>query len=120
MRYLGGVGLSLMGLSAWVLVIGESGAAMFVSMGLFGFGIGGLLYMQNMIWADYFGRAHLGAIRGVVNPIIMLSSATGAPIAGYVYDTTGSYEPVWWVSIALMAVGAAAVMATSPPRPPSA
>lgn len=115
-RYLGGAGLLLMGLSALVLVVGQSVAAMFLSMGLFGFGIGGLLYMQNIIWADYFGRAHIGAIRGVVNPITMLTGAAGAPIAGYVYDATGSYEPVWWASVGLMLVGACAVLVTAPPR----
>ncbi len=117
-RYLGGAGLALMGLSAWVLLVGESTTDMFVSMGLFGFGIGGLLYMQNIIWADYFGRAHVGAIRGLVNPITMLTAATGAPIAGYVFDITGSYAPVWRVSIALMVLGAVAVVFTPPPTPP--
>jgi MFS family permease len=119
-RFLGGVGLSLMGASAWVLVVGDGIAAMFLSMGLFGFGIGGLLYMQNIIWADYFGRAHIGAIRGVVNPITMLMGAAGAPIAGYVYDYTGSYEPVWWASTGLMLIGALAVVVTPPPTIPAA
>ena len=104
-RYLGAAGFVIMALSAWVLVIGQGVVAMFVSMSLFGFGIGGMMYMQNIIWADYFGRLHLGAIRGVVNPITMIMSAAGAPIAGYVYDATGSYTPCggqalgscWWV-----------------------
>ena len=117
-RYLGGAGLALMGLSAWVLLVGRTAEEMFLSMGLFGFGIGGLLYMQNIIWADYFGRAHVGAIRGLVNPITMLVSATGAPIAGYVFDITGSYEPIWEVSIWLMALGTVAVLLTPPPEPP--
>ena len=117
-RYLGGAGLALMGLSAWVLLVGRTAEEMFLSMGLFGFGIGGLLYMQNIIWADYFGRAHVGAIRGLGNPITMLVSATGAPIAGYVFDITGSYEPIWEVSIWLMALGTVAVLLTPPPEPP--
>ena len=118
-RYLGGAGLALMGLSAWVLLVGRTAEEMFLSMGLFGFGIGGLLYMQNIIWADYFGRAHVGAIRGLVNPITMLVSATGAPIAGHVFDVTGSYEPIWEVSIWLMALGTVAVLLTPPPKPPA-
>jgi len=117
-RFLGGAGLALMGLSAWVLLVGETVADMFLSVGLFGFGIGGLLYMQNIIWADYFGRVNVGAIRGLVNPIIMLTAAAGAPIAGYVFDATGSYDPVWRISIGLMALGTLAVLFTPPPAPP--
>jgi predicted MFS family arabinose efflux permease len=91
---------------------------MFLSMGMFGFGIGGMMYMQNIIWADYFGRVHLGAIRGLVNPITMIMSAAGAPIAGYVYDITGSYNPVWWTSIGLMLLGAVVIVVTPPPKAP--
>jgi MFS family permease len=117
-RYLGAGGFILMALSAWILVVGQSVVAMFLSMGLFGFGIGGMMYMQNIIWADYFGRAHLGAIRGLVTPITMVMSAAGAPIAGYVYDTTGSYNPVWWTSIGLMLLGALVIVVTPPPEAP--
>jgi len=115
-RYLGAGGFLLMALSAWILVEGQSVVAMFVSMGMFGFGIGGMMYMQNIIWADYFGRVHLGAIRGIVNPITMVMSAAGAPVAGYVYDITGSYNPVWWTSIGLMLLGALVIVVTPPPE----
>jgi MFS family permease len=114
-RYLGAGGFVLMAVSAWILVVGHSVMAMLASMSLFGLGIGGMMYMQNIIWADYFGRVNLGAIRGLVNPVTMIMSALGAPIAGYVYDVTGSYEPVWWASVGLMLLGAVLIVATPPP-----
>jgi MFS family permease len=115
-RYLGAVGLVLAALSTWILLVGHSVVAMFVSMGLFGFGMGAMMYMQNLIWVEYFGRAYLGAIRGVVNPITMIMGAAGAPIAGYVYDLTGSYDPVWWASLVLMLLGAVVIVAIRPPH----
>ena len=42
---------------------------MFSSMAIFGLGIGGMMFLQNFIWADYFGRERVGAIRGFAMPI---------------------------------------------------
>ena len=61
--------------------------------------------MQNLIWPAFFGRAHVGSIRGVVMPITLVVSALSAPFAGWVYDTTGSYTSVWWAAVALMSLG---------------
>ena len=105
-----------MALSSVVLIYGTSITAMFVSMSVFGFGIGGMMYMQNVIWADYFGRLHLGSIRGIVNPVTMVVGGLGAPIAGYVFDATGSYDGMWWISITLLTGAALAVSLTPEPR----
>jgi MFS family permease len=75
---------------------------MFISMALFGLGIGVNGFTQNYIWAEYFGRKHLGNIRGFVTPINLVLGGIGAPIAGYVLDSTGSYDPAWWAAVALM------------------
>ena len=79
---------------------------MFWSMAIFGLGIGTNMFTQNFIWAEYFGRGHLGTIRGVVMPLNLFLGGLGAPAAGYVLDKTGSYDPAWWVGVALMLVGA--------------
>ena len=52
-------------------------------------------------------------------PIPLLFGGAGPPIAGYVRDTVGSYEPVWYVAIGLMVLGALAVGTTPPPRRPT-
>jgi cyanate permease len=90
---------------------------MFVAMGLFGSGMGGVMYLQNLIWPEFFGRLHLGTIRGFTMPISMLIGAVGAPAAGYVRDISGSYEAVWWGSTAVMLVGALTILFTRPPVP---
>ena len=117
-RFLGATGLLLMAISSVILIFGDTVLAMFASMSVFGFGIGGMMYMQNVIWADYFGRLHLGSIRGIVNPITMVVGGLGAPIAGYVFDSTGSYDNMWWLSIVLLVGAALAVSLTPEPRRP--
>ena len=63
-------GIVFLAITAYIFFSGRTFSAprglmigMFVSMGLFGLGIGGMLFLQNMIWAEFFGRLHLGRIR---------------------------------------------------------
>ena len=51
-------------------------------------------------------------------PITLLFGAAGPPLAGYIYDRFGGYEPFWYVSVALMVLGAALVATTPPPGVP--
>ncbi|MFC1987495.1 MFS transporter [Chloroflexota bacterium] len=44
---------------------------------------------------EYFGRGSFGTILGFVSGIMMLGSITGAPIAGWVFDTYDSYKAAW-------------------------
>ena len=58
---------------------------------LFGAGIGGILTMIPVAWANYFGRAHFGAIRGITLPAQVGGQAMGPLAAGVLHDLTGSY-----------------------------
>jgi sugar phosphate permease len=117
-RYLGAVGFVLLALSSAMTIVAWNHVIMFISMITFGLGIGGTMLMQNYLWAEYFGRRHLGSIRGAVMPIMLLLGGTGPPLAGYVLDATGSYTPAWATSTVLMAIGALVLARTPPPGYP--
>ena len=91
---------------------------MFTSMAVFGLGMGGMTFLQHFIWADYFGRESVGSIRGLLNPINFAVGGLGAPAAGYIRDFTGTYEPAWWVGVALMGFAAALTLTTDAPKRP--
>jgi MFS transporter, OFA family, oxalate/formate antiporter len=83
----------------------------------FGLGVGGLLIMLPVAWADYFGRSNYGAIRGLALTGQVLAQAAGPLLSGVLRDTTGGYE----TSLACFAVLSglsmlAAIMATPPAR----
>lgn len=105
-KVIGTVGFLLLALASLMTIYAYSFWLMFWSMAIFGLGIGTNMFTQNFIWAEYFGRGHLGTIRGVVMPLNLFLGGLGAPAAGYVLDKTGSYDPAWWVGVALMLVGA--------------
>ena len=119
-RLLGALGFSFLAIASVMTIYAADDFTMFSSMAIFGLGIGGMMFLQNFIWADYFGRAHVGAIRGFSMPINLILGAAGAPVAGYVYDYTGSYSEVWWVGVGLMVCSALLALVTPPPvRPPA-
>ncbi len=115
-RYLGTGGFLLLTLASWLTIVAGDHLIMYVSMIVFGLGIGVMHLLHNYLWAEYFGRQHLGSIRGAVMPITLVFGGAGAPIAGYVQDVTGSYDLVWLISTGLMALGALVLAVTPPPR----
>lgn len=115
-RFLGGLGFSFLAAASVLTIYADNVPIMALSMAIFGLGIGGMMFLNNFIWADYFGRENVGAIRGVVNPINLVVGGLGAPVAGYIYDFTGTYEAAWWVGVALMTFGAILTVMTGPPR----
>ncbi len=115
-RFLGAIGFLMLAAASVMTIWAYNVPIMALSMAVFGLGIGGMMFLQNFIWADYFGRESVGAIRGIVNPINLVVGGLGAPAAGYVRDITGSYDPAWWAGVALMTFGAVLTIMTPPPR----
>ncbi len=115
-RFLGAVGFAMLAAASVMTIYASDLPIMFISMAIFGLGIGGMMFLNNFIWADYFGRESVGSIRGLVNPINLVVGGLGAPAAGYVRDITGSYDPAWWAGVALMTFGAALAVLTPAPQ----
>ncbi len=77
---------------ACVIIIVAKTFPMAVVFGLvFGIGQAGWTIIQNLIFSDYFGRRHAGAIRGFTSPFRLLGPL-GPVFTGYVRDVTGSYN----------------------------
>ena len=62
-----------------------------VAAALFGIGIGAMLTLLPIAWADYFGRANYGAIRGLALSAQVLAQAAGPLLSGVLHDWTGGY-----------------------------
>ena len=63
-----------------------------ISTGLFGL-------LVAIVWPRYFGRAHLGAISGMVSSILVFSSALGPVLFSTLHDATGSFRGVTIASV---------------------
>lgn len=70
---------------------------------LFGAAIGllwlGTIPLTSALIVVFFGPAFLSMLYGVVFLSHQVGSFIGAWAGGWFYDTTGSYDPVWWLTI---------------------
>ena len=90
----------------------------FVAAGVFGFGLGMMLTLLPVAWADYFGRLHFGAIRGLALPAQVLAQAAGPLLSGILHDLTGNYSLSLYCFAGLAA--ASVVVALAARQPPIA
>ncbi|MFC1904314.1 MFS transporter [Chloroflexota bacterium] len=72
----------------------------------FSLGWGTSVTTRITLQRDYFGRGSLGTILGFTSGMMMLGAMTGAPLAGWVFDTWGSYKGAWLGFCAFTIAGA--------------
>ena len=84
----------------------------------FGAGIGGMLTVLPLAWADYFGRTSFGAIRGVALTVQVTAQASGPLLSGVLRDLTGDYSASLLCFAGLSFLGALLALLARPPAPP--
>jgi len=84
-----------------------------------GIGIGGLHLLLRLAWADYYGRDHLGSIRGLTLPMQISGQAVGPVISGFMFDANGNYQAAFFILGIGVALAALMVVAAVPPRRPA-
>ncbi|KHE72587.1 MFS transporter [Halobacillus sp. BBL2006] len=69
----------------------------------------------SIVWPNYFGREHLGSIKGLAQTVMVLGSAFGPLPFGIFYDWFGGYQEILWVMISLPLL--AAIFSLLSPKP---
>ena len=62
--------------------------------------------LTNGLVAIMFGTRHLGLLGGIVFLSHQIGSFLGVWLGGYLFDLFGSFNPVWWMGVALGLVAA--------------
>jgi OFA family oxalate/formate antiporter-like MFS transporter len=83
-----------------------------------GIGWGGLIPLQEVVWASFFGRRYLGAVRSAGMPVALLLSASGPLLTALYFDRVGNYDGAL-LAVAVCALIAAVLLslANKPSRP---
>ena len=103
----GGVfGIGLTHLLVWGIVFGF----------LFGAGVGGLHTLLRLAWADYYGRVHLGAIRGLTLPAQIGGQAIGPVVSGFMFDASGGYLLPFVIFGSAVSLSALLALTAVPPQ----
>jgi MFS transporter, OFA family, oxalate/formate antiporter len=106
----------LMSAGSFALIGVGSAESAYVAAGVFGLGIGGVMTLLPLAWADYFGRESYGAIRGVALSLQVLAQAAGPLLSGVLRDWSGDYT--WSLTVFGMLAALAAIVALAARRPP--
>ncbi|HEX9879108.1 MAG TPA: hypothetical protein VGB25_02810, partial [Candidatus Binatia bacterium] len=83
---------------------------------MYGIGISGGMVLTDMLWAGYFGRLSMGAVRGLGLLMTHGLAAAGPPFFGFLYDITKSYFLPFVLMIAALGTSALLCLTLSPPE----
>ena len=71
---------------------------------LFSPGYGGAMVLRGAMLREYFGRESFGRILGITMGSAAAGGIIGPTLAGWVFDTVGSYQPIWLIYCGLIGV----------------
>jgi OFA family oxalate/formate antiporter-like MFS transporter len=83
---------------------------------LLGIGYGGTNAILPALGREYFGRTNFGSIYGLMEGIGTIGAIIGPTLAGWAYDSLGSYQIVWFLLAGLAVVAIASVLTITPVR----
>ncbi len=85
----------------------------------YGVFFGSTVTLNQVIYADYFGRRSLGVIRGSFQPVQMAFNAAGPLLAGFWFDRAGSYDAVFVIFVVLFLAAAVFFALSAHPHRPA-
>ncbi|MFC1987529.1 MFS transporter [Chloroflexota bacterium] len=108
------MGLTSAGLFLFWLLDGSSFMLIGAFVVFFGLGLAGLGPLKTPVIREYFGTKNFGMIYGLIRTFSMIGLVVYPPVAGWVYDTRGIYDPIWLVFCGSSMLSAI-LMLTAPP-----
>ena len=117
-RYAAAAEFVLLALGILAIYAAPTLPLMYGAILFFGVGIGGVVTIQETVWADYFGRLTLASVRSIGRTFTIVFSAGGPVLAGLAYDLRDSYDSAFLVFIVAYVVATVMVLMTPMPRHP--
>lgn len=100
------IAIILMCVGIGVLMIAEVYSTFLVAGVMLGLAAGSMLPVWSAMVAKCFGMKSFGRAFGLMNPAMTPFTAFTSPFAGWVFDTTGSYQMAFIGFIAILALAA--------------
>ncbi|GAB1261541.1 MFS transporter [Aurantivibrio plasticivorans] len=73
---------------------------------IFGFGMGGVVPLHGSAVGELFGRKGFGKVMGLSRPLMLPLQVLGLPLAGWMYDNFGTYNPAFYSFLFFLIVAA--------------
>ncbi|MEM7016938.1 MAG: MFS transporter [Pseudomonadota bacterium] len=117
-KRLSAAGAAFTGVSLLVIIFSiqiRSEVGVYLGYFLLGCGWGGMIPLNEVIWASYFGRRYLGAVRGAALPFTLVLSAAAPLLVSYYYDVVGNYDGAIYTIAVFSLVSAVMMLMIKPP-----
>ena len=102
--------LSSVGLFLLSIIDGSSFGLIAGFVIVYGAGFGAQMSLRPPIMREYFGSKKFGAIFGLGSIFITIGAISTPPLAGWVFDTRGVYDPIWLVLSGVCMLGAILIL----------
>ncbi len=109
--------LTSIGLFLFSIIRGDSSVIIVLFIIFFSFGLAGLLPIRASIIREYFGTINFGTIFGISFIFLSLGTVISPPIAGWIYDLRGVYDPYWLILGGVALVAAFSMLTMPLPSP---
>jgi OFA family oxalate/formate antiporter-like MFS transporter len=106
-RYVMALAFGLMSVGMLIFCYVQIGWMILLFLLLFPPSFGGTMVLRGSILREYFGRDSLGKMLGIVMGSASIGGIIGPTLAGWVFDSWGSYQFIW---VAFSAFTAIAIM----------
>jgi len=117
------IGVSFGGqlLGLLLLMLGGGFGSILAAAMVFGFTMGGVVPVHGAVTAAVFGRLSFGKAMGLLRPVQIPIHMLGVPLAGWIFDSTGSYQVAFQIFAGFYIVAIAVAMmlrlgVETPPR----
>jgi len=104
-RYVIAVTFGFMGMGMLAFSHMQSKWAIYLFLLLFSPGFGGGSVLRGAILREYFGRDSFGKMIGILMGFASIGGIIGPTLAGWVFDTLGSYDFIWLVFAGCISLG---------------
>ena len=104
------------GVGSFLFLLADNPLFLWMAVIVYGGGFGGIMVVQEMLWANYYGRYSLGLVRGTGFPIVFAFSAAGPIFMNGIFDVLGSYKPAYTLFIGFYTVAALLLWVVRPPK----
>jgi MFS family permease len=108
------VGLFVQAFAAGSFVFAQRLGEFYAVAAVFGFAYGGVMPLYAVLARDYFGQQIMGTVLGAAAMVSSLGMAIGPWIGGWIFDSFGTYVPLYIYSF-VIGLGAAAIALAFPP-----
>ena len=115
-HYVKGFNFLIYAFAIMILITAKTTTALVIYAVVWGLFVGFDSVSSGVLWSNYYGRMHLGKIRGLAMTAMVLGSAFGPLPFGAAYDLFGGYTEVLLIIMILPVLASIASFMSPPPN----